>query len=334
MFYRQLEEMRLLMHESREDLPDDEKRARHAIVTMDGEAGMLKVCMESSVVTMMQQAKIKLVKLAASKSLDHQACDRMKDFMNSKRSMKCQSQSFEPCKVLEKKLVELFQVHRGKYKESISAEKARRFIEALGRINAARKKVCRGDDIKKGFEDAHQFPQGYDSFLNLCNTPWTDKEHQAAERARESIKQCFVERGECTEAEMNALDIKSMYDAQTRKLPKDQRVLWHQRAVDLHHPETLERWADYTDAAKTKARRAKRKQPGYTADSDEEADGGPLSDDEGGPMDEDDVFEEVPKKAKRATAHKRPRKEDKRKDAEAPKKSALALLCEWIPIWA
>lgn len=337
MFYRQLEEMRLLMHESREDLPDNEKRARNAIVTMDGEAGMVKLCMQSSVVAMMQEAKIRLVKLAASKSLDHQACDRMKDFMMSKRAMKCQSQSFEPCKVLVQKLLMLFAEHRRKYKDSISAERARRFIEALGRINAARKKVCRGDDIMKGFEDAHQFPQTYESFLRLCNTPWTDKEQETAERARNSIRQCFVERGQCTEAEMDAFGIKSMYEGQSRKLPKDQRVLWHQRAVDLHHPETLERWADYCDATKTKTRREKRKQPGYAPDSDEEADGGPLSDDEGDPMDEEDEGEVVPKKQKRSAGRKKARKvievEEEEEPVATPDKSALGYFNAWLSSW-
>jgi len=337
MCYRQLEEMRLLMHDSREDLPDEEKRARHAIVTMDGEAVMLKVCMETSVVDMMREAKIKLVKLAASKSLDHQACDRMKDFMMSKKSLKHQSRAYEPCEILKAKLTEVFQQHRRKYKDSISADKARRCIDGLARINAARKKVCRADDIIKGFEDAHQIPQGYDTCLSMCITPWTDEEEATAVRAREHIKQCFVARGQCTEAEMDALGIKSMYDTQSRKLPKDQRVLWHQRAVDLHHPETLERWAEYKDAAKTKARRAKRKEPGYEPDSDEEADGGPLSDDEGDPMDEEDVGDEVPKKRKRKSTTKKPRKHAKENEETGPqggpKKGAFQQLKEWICSW-
>jgi hypothetical protein len=270
-----------LLEKSEKALMPQDRGKRWKIHTADGEPASMPVAMSSHVQDMYKQRKVHLVKVPASCSLINQACDRMKDFLNTKKVVKDLSNNFVVDEVLKENVQLAVDEHRLKYKDSVTSENGHKIVDALCRIVFAMRRACTPCDVVKAFAKAHQFPKAYDTAIENCTTKLTKQEVEKAKEGRETIAAEFRLEGQCKEVTFNALGVKSMARHQDRKIHKDQRVLYHQRAVWLNHPKTVERWAEYKQDGLIAAKYRRRADDDDSAQDDED-----LDDD-----DDDDIME-------------------------------------------
>jgi hypothetical protein len=270
--------------QARLGLKASEREKHCSILTSDGEASILQVAMTPQVQRELEVAKIHAIKLPASCSLVTQACDLMNDFRGTKSTLRAMASNTKGDDVLMENIWDAIHEHRRNYPQSLSSEIAKKLADGLGKVVLSMRKNCRPNDPKKAMEKAHQFPQNWDTHLDLCTTQLKKEQWTRVVRAREAIKQEFQRSGQCSDEVFARLKLKSMAKHQKRKAAKNDRVLHQQRAVILTHEKTRQRYDDYVHRDKNAHKRQRKaKEIEASASEEDDSDGDTESEeDEGG----------------------------------------------------
>jgi len=282
------QQYRLVMEfdkKARLGLRQTEREKHFSILTSDGEASILQVAMTPQVQKELEEAKIHAIKLPASCSLVSQACDLMNDFRGTKSTLRAMANNTKGEDVLMENIWAGIEAHRAKYPKSLSSEIAKKVADGLGRIVFSMRKNCRPNDPKKAFEKAHQFPQNYDTHLELCTTKLKKEEWARVLSAREAIKKEFQRSGQCADEVFAKLKLRSMVKHHKRKTAKNDRTLHQQRAVILTHEKTRQRYDDYKHRDKNEHKRlrnGKKKEASASEEDDSDGDADSVVDEGGG----------------------------------------------------
>ena len=114
--------------------------------------------------------------------------------------------------------------------------------------------------IKHSFQKASQwFPLSLQKKLSLFPLPIIREDVERMEAAFPTAVEIMRATGLLTEAQMDELDVPESDNGDKRALPKDQRVLHHQRSVILTHELVASRYAKYK--AKKEELAVKQKKP-------------------------------------------------------------------------
>ena len=124
---------------------------------------------------------------------------------------------------------------------SLDTQKAR-LIDGFQKIICAMRCVMKDETIKEGYSCIGQWPFNFRIIMSKCTRtiPNEDMENMVAKLP--IMRAYFSEHGRLSEAFMDDHHIMSVNDESKRQLPKDQRILSHERAILLTAEDSISKY--------------------------------------------------------------------------------------------
>lgn len=210
-----------------------------AFVTCDGEQEQIRVFQEDAMLKVFEDTLVDFGKIAASCSGSHQSSDASPLFMAIKKKLHAVEET--NCKSAL-----IFEAVKDVLAESgYSSAMKSKVIESLQKIVKTIRSVMTAEMVIAGYERTGQFPVDFAKAMQQSTYTYSVKEWATITGAVDRAVAIYRLRGELTEAEMDALEIPSVKDAQADKRPKDERMLHQQRAVIMNSADCIAKYKNH-----------------------------------------------------------------------------------------
>jgi hypothetical protein len=222
-------------------------------MSCDGEAKQIEVFQEQEILDLFKEALIDFAKTPASCSAICQASDASPYFKATKKRLRHQSIGFNPVQDDENEnTIDQLKLALG---ERFASNKKGVIIKSLLKVVEAIRDTLTSSIVKTGYRVTGQWPIDFTSAMNQCSavSQLSAAAYIHMRDKVETLAGIFRERGVLTEADMDEHGIVDLTD-DTRKTPKDQRVLHQQRAVLMNSEECIRQFKEYQ--ARLEARKA------------------------------------------------------------------------------
>lgn len=227
-------------------------------MSCDGEAKQIEAFQTQEILDLFKKALIDFAKTLASCSAICQASDASPFFKATKKRLAHQMIDFNP--VLDDDYDHTVRLLKEVMAERFASGKKWVIIKSLLKVVEAIRDTLTSEIVKTGYRVTGQWPINFTLAMNQCSAVKTIS-HAAYRNMQdkvETLARIFRERGVLTEADMDEHGIVDLSE-DTRKTPKDQRVLHQQRAVLMNSEECILQYREYQ--SRLEARKAEVRQP-------------------------------------------------------------------------
>lgn len=220
-------------------------------MTCDGEAKQIEVFQQPEIIQLFEENHIDLAKTPASCSGICQPSDVSPFFLASKKRLRSPS----PKKFLltdDENHMAVTDLRTALEGTQFSNEKKTIVMKSVIKVAQAIRETLVLNVVKSGYVKSGIWPINFDVAMNQCRGDLSLAERDQARRSVEHLTGLFREKGVVTEKDMDDQQIKSI-DLDSRKTPKDQRVLHQQRAVLMNSEACIRKYREYHDLLAAKA---------------------------------------------------------------------------------
>jgi hypothetical protein len=210
-----------------------------AFVTCDGEQEQIKVFQEDTMLRVFEDVLVDFGKIAASCSGSHQSSDASPLFMAIKKKLQAVEDTNYKSALIFEGVKEVLA------ESGYSSAMRSKIIESLQKIVKTIRSVMTAEMVIAGYERTGQFPVDFAKAMRQSTYTYNVKEWATITGAVDCAVVIYRQRGELTEAEMDALEIPSVKKAQVDKRPKDERMLHQQRAVIMNSADCIAKYKNH-----------------------------------------------------------------------------------------
>lgn len=199
---------------------------------------------------LLKSSAVDFGKISASCSGIHQPSDVSPIFKSVKARLKTiiKKDTDVSNDILEAHMRNLFKETPHKVLKEVSPELKNKIIYGCLSIKYALEDCMRPRLIRDGFKNCGQFPLSYKAIMDQCYSEITHEDFEAMKEATDMNVEYFLKHGQLTEEQLTATGIPEFEVKKgDNTVPRDKRVLNHQRAVLLSHPETIDRYTEYVN---------------------------------------------------------------------------------------
>eukprot|EP01033_Poteriospumella_lacustris_P010239 gene10239-7282_t len=213
-------------------------------MSCDGEAKQIEIFQEADIIQLFKDASIDFAKTPASCSAICQASDASQFFKAAKKRLAHAVVMADPLQHdgnnrAVRQLKELIGDRFASGKKSLVIKSLLKVVEAV-------RETLTLKIVRAGYETTGQWPISFVAAMSHCPTVKTMSVHEYNNMKDnvENLANVFRERGVLTEADMDEFNIIDMSE-DTRRTPKDERVLHQQRAVLMNSAECTRQYKEY-----------------------------------------------------------------------------------------
>jgi hypothetical protein len=189
-------------------------------------------------------------KVSASCSAIHQPSDVSPLFKTVKSKLKTitKKQADVSNDLVEHHMRSQFDTATHKALKDISSELKTKIIHGCLSIQYALQQCIQPRFIVNGFKDCGQYPLEYERIMSQCYREISNEALGAMKDATDANVEFFLKHGQLTEEQLDSTGIPQFdVNDEGKATPRDKRVLNHQRAVLLSHPDTIDRYTEYVN---------------------------------------------------------------------------------------
>jgi hypothetical protein len=205
-------------------------------MTVDGELQQIEAILDPFIMNQFIYENIRVGKSAASCSNTVQASDVSPLFRNAKSRADTLDDVYWENTALEARIRNILE------EQNYSTVKRDKLTCGLLKIIASFRNTATPYIIKQGYLKSGLYPLNYQQTMSQCKQTVSKEEQDIIDDKFEDLLDIFNDTGELTEADMDEAGIVSVVDTGRTKIPKDERVLIHQRAVELTHKSIMKRY--------------------------------------------------------------------------------------------
>jgi len=235
------------------------------MVSSDGEAQQVKVCLYPDIQTMLLRLNIQIIKLCASCSLNHQPLDKSPLFRNTKTTMR----EMPPYDITNPSVEAKLEVVFNDNKLALTADTKAKFTRGALMVLASLKVNATPAILKQGFKRAGVLgdPSTWDDTTGMipyqqCTHKLKKTEYALVSEKMPEMMEAFARNGQVTDAYLD--NIGYPRSANNNGQNKEELVNYRERCLLLVNPETVARDTErrerkLRDEAELKARNETRK---------------------------------------------------------------------------